>query len=109
MMSPVVQQAINDQINNEFFSSYTYLAMSAHCEREHFTGCAQWLRMQSQEEATHAMRLFDFLVARNGIVKLHAIREPAGEFSSIPEVFAAALEQERAVTSQIDSLYELAF
>ena len=109
MLSQVIQDAINQQINNEFFSSYTYLSMSAYCERQHFTGCAQWLRMQSQEEYGHAMRLYDFLAARNGVVKLQAIREPATEFGSIAEVFAAALEQERTVTRQIDALYELAF
>ena len=55
MMNSVVQNAINDQINNEFFSAYSYLAMSAYCERQQFTGCAQWLRIQSQEEYSHAM------------------------------------------------------
>ena len=107
-MNSVVQKAINDQIN-EFFSSYSYLAMSGYCERKQFTGCAQWLRMQSQEEYGHAMRLYDFLAARNGVVTLRAIREPVAEYGSIPEVFQAALEQEQTVTKQIDSLYELAF
>ena len=63
--APVVQDAINDQINNELFSSYQYLSMAAWCEHEQFIGCANWLRIQSQEEYGHAMRLYDFLLARN--------------------------------------------
>lgn len=108
MLSPVVQQAINEQINNELFSSYSYLSMSAYCEHKQFTGCAHWMRLQSQEENIHAMRLYDFLIARNGRVELRPIAQPQVEFSSVPEVFQKALEQEQVVTKQIDSLFELA-
>ena len=50
MLSQVMQDALNEQINIEFFSSYNYLAMSAYCENLNFRGCAHWLRMQSDEE-----------------------------------------------------------
>ncbi len=108
MLSQVVQDAINAQINNELFSSYAYLAMSAYCEHEQFVGCAKWLRLQSQEEHGHAMRLHDFLTARGGRVVLSQIEAPAAEFSSITAVFVEAQKQEQAVTDQIDGLFELA-
>lgn len=108
-ISPVVEQAINEQINNELFSFYSYLAMSAYCEHQQFAGCAQWLRMQSEEELAHAMRLYTFLIARGGRVKLAPIEQPTVEYDSITEVFAIAYEQEQRVTEQIESLYELAF
>lgn len=108
MLSQVVQDAINDQIKNELYSSYSYLAMSAYCESQHFVGCAKWLRLQSQEEYGHAMRLYDFLVARGGRVALAAIPQPTSEYSSIAEVFQKAQQQEQEVTDQIDRLYELA-
>ena len=109
MLSQVMQNAINEQINNELFASYSYLSMSAYCEHEQFTGCAHWMRLQSQEENVHAMRLYDFLTARNGRVELRPIAAPPTEFDSVGQVFEKAFEQEQAVTSQIDSLYELAF
>jgi len=109
MLSQVVQDAINRQINNELTASYTYLSMSAFCERQNFLGCARWLRLQSHEEYQHAMKLFDFLLARNGTVALKALPEPLGKFKSIADVFESALKQEEDVSSQIDSLYELAF
>jgi ferritin len=109
MLSQVVQDAINDQINHELYSSYSYLAMAAYCERQQFTGCARWLRMQSQEEQVHGMRLYDFQIARGGNVVLKAIGQPQAEFKSIANVFEQALEQERQVSQQIDALYELAF
>src|SRR4026207_92890 len=109
MLSQVVQDALNEQINNELYSSYSYLAMSAYCEREQFSGCARWLRMQSQEEQVHGMRLYDFMINRCGTVVLKAIAKPTAEFASIANVFEQALEQELKVSAQIDSLYELAF
>ena len=109
MLSQVVQDKINEQINNELFSSYSYLAMSAYCEHEQFSGCAQWLRIQSQEENAHALRIYDFLVARGGRVKLARIAEPQCDFESLVDVFTQVLRQEQQVTAQIDSLYELAF
>lgn len=109
MLNQVVQDKINEQINNEFNSSYSYLAMSAYCEHLHFTGCANWLRVQSQEENGHAMRLYDFLIARGGQVVLHEIKAPPVEFASLTNVFEQALQQEQEVTAQIDALYELAF
>jgi ferritin len=107
MLSQTVQDAINKQINNEFAASYTYLAMSAYCEHENFTGCAKWLRLQSQEERGHAMRLFDFLLARDGKVALKAISEPNMKFKSLTNVFESVLEQEQGTTAEIDHLYEM--
>ncbi|MCA9237775.1 MAG: ferritin [Planctomycetales bacterium] len=109
MLKEKVQQAINDQINHELFSSYSYLSMAAWCEHQQFTGCAHWLRMQSAEEYGHAMKLYDFLIARNSRVVLKPIAQPEVEFQSIPQVFETALAQEQRVSAQIDDLYELAF
>lgn len=104
-----VVEAINKQINSELSASYSYLAMSAYCARQKFTGAARWLRLQSQEEYMHAMKLFDFVLARDEKVELSAIERPRIEFDSVAEVFERALEQEQHVSSQIDSLYEIAF
>jgi ferritin len=108
MISPVVQDAINEQINNELSASYSYLAMSCYCTRQNFLGCAKWLRVQSEEEYGHGMRLLDFLLARDGAVKLKAVVEPSVNFKSITAVFETALAQEQEVSRKIDELYELA-
>ena len=108
MNAPVVQ-AINSQINSELSASYSYLAMSAWCERQKFTGAARWLRLQSQEEYLHAMKLFDFMLARDEKVDLKPLAEPRQSFKSLADVFEKALAQEQDVSRQIDSLYEIAF
>jgi ferritin len=107
-MTPKVMEAINDQIAAEFGASFSYLAMAAWCEHQQFMGAGHWLRLQSDEEHLHAMRLFNFVLARNHAVKLQAMPEPKSEFRSLAEVFERSLEQEQAVSRQIDALYELA-
>lgn len=109
MLSQIVQDALNDQINTEFYSSYNYLAMSAYCENQNFRGCAHWLRVQSEEEHMHALKLYHFMINRSAKVVLKEIKTPKGEFSSIPQVFQEALAQELDVSRRIDHLYELAF
>jgi len=109
MLSQVVQKSLNDQINYELTSSYSYLAMSAWCEGQKFTGAARWLRLQSQEEYMHAMKLFDFILARDAKVDLKPLVKPRQSFKSLADVFERALEQEKEVSRQIDALYETAF
>ncbi|MGH9311847.1 MAG: ferritin [Vicinamibacterales bacterium] len=109
MANKNVIDAINGQINAELSASYSYLAMSAWCEGRTFTGASRWLRLQSQEEYMHAMKLFDFVLARGGVVQLKAIEQPRGTFASLADVFEKALEQEHEVSRDIDALYELAF
>jgi ferritin len=101
--------AINDQINSEFQASYTYLAMAGFCDRQKFLGAAKWLRFQSDEERQHGMKLFDFVLARDGAVELKAIAQPLTTFESLQAVFEQALEHEQRVTVQINQLYELCF
>jgi ferritin len=108
-MTPAVLESIVRQIAAEFGASFSYLSMAAWCEHRKFMGAGRWLRVQSQEEHGHAMKLFDFVLARNHPVRLMAIEQPRADFGSIVEVFEAALEQEQHVSQQIDALYELAF
>jgi ferritin len=108
-MNQRVVEAINRQINSELSASYSYLAMAAWCERQKFTGAARWLRLQSQEEHMHAMKLLDFLLARDCNVDLRAIDAPQGTFTSLLDVFERGLHQEQEVSRQIDTLYETAF
>ena len=108
-MSGTVQKALNQQINAELNASYEYLAMSAWCETQNLHGSAKWLRLQSQEEYGHGMKLYDFVIARGGEVELQAMSAPSQQYSSLRDIFTKVLKQEQTVTSQIDSLYELAF
>lgn len=108
MISQAMQDAINKQIRDELYSAYLYLSMAAYFETTSLPGFASWMRMQSQEEVSHAMKLFDFVNERGGRVTLHAIDQPPLEFESPQAVFEATYEHEQKVTGLIHDLYELA-
>lgn len=99
---------LNEQINHEMSSSYTYLAMSSWFEETPYSGFAQWMYAQSLEETDHAMKFYHFLVDRNAQVSLMSIDQPPATYSSALDVFKASLEQEQKVTAQIHNLYSAA-
>ncbi|MBW8005747.1 MAG: ferritin [candidate division NC10 bacterium] len=108
MLSKKLQDALNEHIKNEFYSAYVYLSMSAHLAALHLPGLARWMRLQSQEEMAHGMKLFDFVLERGGRVVLKAIEQPPGQLQSALDVFQQALKYEQKVTDMIHRLYELA-
>ena len=108
MLPKKVQDALNAQINLEMASFYSYLAMAAHFEAAALPGMASWMRLQSEEERVHAMKLFDHMIDRGGKVVLASIAQPTLAFDSPISVFEAALGHEQTVTGAINALYSLA-
>jgi ferritin len=108
MMSPKVQDAFNEQMKHEFYSSYLYLSMSAYLDAANLPGLSKWMRGQSREEVIHAMKIFDHLLDRGGKVQLHPIGRPPVDFASPREVFDQAHRHEKEVTASINGLYGLA-
>lgn len=108
MIGRKIQDAINDQIGAEQYSSQLYLAMSAHCESKSFRGIAHWLRIQAQEESKHAMKLVAFLLDRGGRLQLAGVAAPPAEFGTVTQVFEKILEHEQSNTATINALFELA-
>jgi ferritin len=103
-----MQDAFNEQINEELFSSYIYLAMAAHFEAMNLEGFTNWMKLQAQEELEHAMRLFDHVNRRGGRVVLKALGEPPLDFGNPLETFEKALAHEQHITGCIHKLYGIA-
>ena len=103
-----MQDALNEQINKEFFSSYLYLSMAAYFEDKNLMGFGHWMRLQADEEREHAMKIYDFVLDRGGRVQLKAIDGPASAWKSNLEVAEEVAAHEAKVTASIHDLYELA-
>ncbi len=108
MLSEKLQEAINDQLNFEFYSGYIYLAMSAWLSSQNLNGMAHWMEIQYQEEQVHAMKFFNYLNDRGGQVKLKAIAQPQTEWKSALDAFETAHKHEQTVTGRISDLVDLA-
>lgn len=107
-LSKKMQDAINEQIKEEFFSAYIYLSMAAYCESINLPGFAAWMQAQSQEEMEHAMKFYGFIHDRGGRVILEALDQPPAEFDGPLGVFEKTLEHEQYITGRIHKLYALA-
>ncbi|RKX54820.1 MAG: ferritin, partial [Thermotoga sp.] len=61
MISKKIEEAINKQINEEMFSSYLYLSMTAYFDSLNLKGFANWMMVQQKEEMDHAMKFYRYL------------------------------------------------
>jgi ferritin len=107
-MNDKLQQALNGQINHELHAAYLYLSMAEYFQANNLDGFAHWMRQQREEEIGHAMKIFDFILDRNGRVTLEAIEAPAGGYDSPLDIAKKALAHEQMVTGEINEIYELA-
>jgi ferritin len=107
MLKENILKALNSQLNAELYSAYLYLSMEAYFESIDLSGCANWMRAQAQEELTHAMKLYDYIVQRGERVTLSTIEGPQIEWDSPVAVFEHVYEHEQKVTGLINNLVDL--
>lgn len=108
MLSNELEKALNEQLNFELYSSYIYYSMAAALEAMNYSGAANWMQIQVQEELTHAQKFFEYINERDGRVILDAIEKPATEWASLLAVFENAYKHEKIVTSRVNNLMEQA-
>ncbi|GMR02288.1 MAG: ferritin [Acidimicrobiia bacterium] len=98
----------NRQLTMELDASHAYLAMAGWLEQAGFPGFASWMRMQSEEERLHALKIYQFILDRDSLVAIGSLNAPKSEFSSVIDVYESALHQEREVTASLSRMYGLA-
>ncbi len=108
MINKKIEQAFNQQINAETYSAYLYWSMSAALEKMNLPGFANWMRIQAQEEMTHAAKFYGHIIERDGSVVLTAIDAPPVQWNSVKAVFEAGLKHEQIVTGLINGLVDIA-
>jgi ferritin len=106
-MNKNLLQELNKQINEELFSSYLYLSMSAYFQGLNLEGFAHWLEIQAKEELEHAMKFYHFLLERQQAPKLLKIEQPAAAWKSPLFAFEEVLKHEQHITARINLLYAL--
>ncbi len=108
MLTKKMESALNTQINEEFWAAYLYLSMSAYFTAEGLPGFANWMHVQAKEEVTHAMKIYNYVLERDGKVTLEPIKAVATSWDSPVAVFEASLGHEQKVTAMINKLVEVA-
>jgi len=108
MISKKMEQALNEQVNAEMYSAYLYLSMESYFKSLNLNGFAAWMRVQTQEEMMHAMKIYDFIIERGGRVLLKSIEGPQTKWDSPLAVFEAVSKHEQKVTGLVNNLVDLA-
>ncbi|HYK72217.1 MAG TPA: ferritin [Pseudoneobacillus sp.] len=104
-MNEEIQKLFNNLIQIEHVSTTLYLAMSAYMGKLNYTGMAKWLRLQSDEERTHMLKLIDYVVDKDGTVQLNNIPAQPIDFGTPLETFQKVLAHEQFVTNSYRQVY----
>lgn len=108
-MNKRVEEVLNEQINREYHSAYLYLSMCAYFEEINLDGFSNFMRVQYQEEVSHAMKFFDHVIERGGRVILQPVEAVKTNWEDIIEVFEDTLKHEKYITQCINDLLEVSY
>lgn len=101
MIAAEIQNALNEQINQEYCSWYFYRAAAAYCREINLTGFSKWLDRRSEKKLDQANRLSDFILERRGHVEAKPISTSNGHWDSPSAVLEGALERERKLSDSV--------
>ncbi|MGQ9818901.1 MAG: ferritin [Candidatus Kapaibacteriales bacterium] len=107
MLKDIIFNSLNAQLTREMYSSNLYLAMAGYFQSINLRGFAHWMRLQAQEEMTHAMKFFDYILDRGGKVKIDSISAPPFAWDNPLDAMNSALNHEQMVTKYINDLADL--
>lgn len=108
MISQKMLDAINDQINFEYYSYWVYQAMTFKIDSMGFKIFTKWFQQQSDEEVIHAMKMSNYLLDQGAEVKLSSLEAPKNNYTNVEEIVQTALDHELEVTKRINKLMALA-
>ncbi len=104
MLSERINNALNTQINKEFFSAYLYLSMAHYFHELSLDGFGHWCTKQAEEEVSHGMNIFNFLTDLNGKIELTQITTPDANFKSPIETIKEIVTHEKHITEALKSI-----
>lgn len=106
-MNEKVAKALNEQIGHEFSASNHYLGIATYFAKQSLLQWADFFFKQSAEEHMHGMKILNFLIDNDASITLPAIPEAKTEFTDALEAVTSALNSEKNVSKQFDSMAAL--
>jgi ferritin len=100
--------ALNEQIANEFGASQQYVGAAVYYDAETLPRLAAFFYRQALEEREHAMIMIRYLLDTDEEVHIPDIKSQETSYSDGVAPVKMALEQEKRVSDEIFSLFELA-
>jgi len=103
-----LNDAINEQIKAEMWSSNLYLSMAIYFMDKGLEGCAHWMKKQAEEEMEHAHKFIDYVMKRGGKALIPKIESVPNEWENPKTVFENVYKHECYVSELIDKLMDVA-
>ena len=100
--------ALNEQIANEFAASQQYVGAAVYYDAEPLPRLAAFFYRQALEEREQAMIMIRYLLDTDERVHIPDIRSQETSYTDAVSPVRMALEQEKRVSEEIFSLFELA-
>lgn len=107
MISKVMEDALNKQIQLEAYASFLYLSMASWCDKESLNGCSAFMHRQSDEERQHMLRIFQYIAEVGGHAITPEVTQPPLAFDSVQNMFEQVYAHEQKVTASIHKLVEM--
>lgn len=107
MISPKIEDALNQQVQLEAESSQIYLAMASWAEVEGYNGISDFLFKHSDEERVHMLKLVKFINERGGHGIIPALPQPDQKYKGICPLFEQVLNHEIHVSTEINKLVDI--
>lgn len=101
-------EQLNTQIGNELSAHNQYLACAVYYDALTMPQMAAFFYLQALEEREHAMMMVQYLLDTDTDVVIPGVEAPQSTFADLVAPVQLALEQERAVTEQINQLVRIA-
>jgi ferritin len=97
-------QLLQTQVRNEFTAAQQYVAVAVWFDNRDLPRLAAHFYRQALEERNHAMMMIQYLMDQNMPVAVPGVDEVRNDFDNAEELIALALQQERDVAEEIDTL-----
>ncbi len=108
LISKELTAAMNAQVGSELAASNQYIIIASYFDSEQLPELADFFFRQSDEERMHALKFVHYILEAGGGVSIPAIDATPQTLDSAEDAVKAALDWELEVTSQINSIMDLA-
>lgn len=107
MLKDKVEKILNRQVEREGYSSNLYLAMASWAETQGYSGVAQWLYAQAEEEREHMLKFIEYINERDSQAVIPAFEQPPKTYENLKSLFEQVLEHEKFVSASINEIVGL--
>ena len=108
MAADAFVKLLNEQIAHEYAAHQQYVAIAVYYDSETLPQLARFFYRQALEERDHAMMMVQYLLDTDAHIAIPGVDAPESTFVDVVAPLELAVDQEKRVTEQINTLLRIA-